>query len=461
MPLAITLTTGALHQALDHLLRRPGVWVSGPAGSCRTADGEELICPRLAPGPPSPIRGPSVAVTLDAASPAASPPTDLPPWHDPRYPLALVRLGVGDRRGTLTAHLVAPEHRPVPVETVRLNGPGMHRFVLASPGQTADTLEFAAQDRWSRQIGGVGGAVVFQRLRGLRVAIVGLGRSGSQLAAALARTGLTRLTLIDPDRVEAHNLDMAGLGPQDLGRRKTEAVAAALRRTGAETGDLALHPVTVTSLRGLAVAKGADLIACCVDNDGARLAAGLIAALYARPLLDIGTGVHGGGPHRRLGADIRLILPGAGCLSCGGGVADPREAVAIFRAGAADPEPPWQLQRAGSLISLNGIAVNLALRLIEDLVAERLTGSTWLRLEFDPHGLPRLEPLPMPSNRDCPLCGLVGTGDEGLGPARQLGAGALGLATGNGSGSTVAPPGAAPIGRGPDAAAHRRPLDPR
>ena len=48
----------------------------------------------------------------------------------------------------------------------------------------------------------------------------------------------------------------------------------------------------------------------CVDHDEARLATGIIAALYAKPLLDIGTGVFGSGEGRQMGADIRLILPG-------------------------------------------------------------------------------------------------------------------------------------------------------
>ena len=74
--------------------------------------------------------------------------------------------------------------------------------------------------------------------------------------------------------------------------------------------------------------KLSDLIICCADNDSARLAAGLLASLYLRPLLDIGSGIVREGGGLRMGGDIRLVLPGEGrCLWCFGGVAAPHEAL--------------------------------------------------------------------------------------------------------------------------------------
>lgn len=68
------------------------------------------------------------------------------------------------------------------------------------------------------------------RARDAHVAIVGCGSVGGQLATQLASTGISRLTLIDPDRFEAANVYRHVLGRADIGRRKVEALADDLRR---------------------------------------------------------------------------------------------------------------------------------------------------------------------------------------------------------------------------------------
>lgn len=74
----------------------------------------------------------------------------------------------------------------------------------------------------------------------------------------------------------------------------------------------------------------------------------------------------------------------------------------------------WRRQRAGSVRSLNQTAVGLGLRLLEDLVAGRGEGSTWLRLEFDADGVPRLERPHRPADARCPVCAVAGLGDAVL-----------------------------------------------
>jgi hypothetical protein len=144
-------------------------------------------------------------------------------------------------------------------------------------------------------------------------------------------------------------------------------------------------------------------------------------------LLDIGTGIfydqalqrlvqptrrapiHIPQPQRALGADVRLIVPGDGCLLCWGGVAQPREAIQRWR--TSQPRRPWHVERAGSLRSLNAMATHLGLRLLEDLVAGRLTRSVWLRFETDAHGIPTLRHLPVQRRLTCALCASQGMGD--------------------------------------------------
>src|SRR5512145_1767800 len=67
------------------------------------------------------------------------------------------------------------------------------------------------------------------RLRSRRVAIVGLGATGSMLATWLARAGVGQLTLIDRDIVELSNLHRQVLYTErDLGTPKAQAAAAHL-----------------------------------------------------------------------------------------------------------------------------------------------------------------------------------------------------------------------------------------
>lgn len=63
---------------------------------------------------------------------------------------------------------------------------------------------------------------------GTPVSVVGVGGIGSPTALALAKMGCRRLTLYDPDVVEAHNLPNQLYRLRDVGRPKAEALAELL-----------------------------------------------------------------------------------------------------------------------------------------------------------------------------------------------------------------------------------------
>ena len=62
-----------------------------------------------------------------------------------------------------------------------------------------------------------------------KVAIAGLGGLGSNIAVALARAGVGTLHLIDFDVVDISNLNRQQYRVQDIGRKKTEALAEIIR----------------------------------------------------------------------------------------------------------------------------------------------------------------------------------------------------------------------------------------
>ncbi|WP_261984021.1 HesA/MoeB/ThiF family protein [Pseudomonas aeruginosa] len=69
-----------------------------------------------------------------------------------------------------------------------------------------------------------------QRLKDAHVVCVGVGSLGSTVAMQLARSGVGRLTLIDPDTLEAPNLGRHVLGTDELGRSKAVALRDRIRR---------------------------------------------------------------------------------------------------------------------------------------------------------------------------------------------------------------------------------------
>jgi hypothetical protein len=169
----------------------------------------------------------------------------------------------------------------------------------------------------------------------------------------------------------------------------------------------------------------------CLDHDAGRWATAALASLYCRPHLEIATGIHGHGDERRMGADVRLILPGDRCLECLGGLADPAGAHRALATPGAERsvlnDRDWRAERAGSLRSLNGIAAAIAQRLWEDLIADRVRASTWLRIEYDAAGRPSItEPMP-PRPVACRLCDLLCRGDDGLPRAAALARGDVSL----------------------------------
>ncbi len=266
---------------------------------------------------------------------------------------------------------------------------------------------------------------------------------GSSIAEALHRNG-AEVAIFDRDSFEPGNLGESALVRRaDLYQPKAQVIAERLKETSPNSPQ---RVVAVThsalSLAALPAVKNSTILISAVDNPTARLVVAFLATIYMTPLLDLGTGVFhrqtedipdGGNsrefssnPDREMGADIRLCVPGR-CLLCTGGIQNLNVAVRELReslAGSRDSKPnapAWFDQRSGSLRSLNGCAVNLGLRLIEDWLAHRLSVNQnhWLHLEFDANGTANLETRRMTHERapDCVLCSLTGIGDAGL---RQL-----------------------------------------
>jgi hypothetical protein len=279
-------------------------------------------------------------------------------------------LGRGPAEGRWAGWVRTPgdaEKSVLPVARILLPGPGMLRVEAGPEPERIEPPE--AQLRWSRTRGALGEAV-WRRLVGLRVGVVGCGRLGSVIALALAGNGVRSMVLVDPDRLETHNLgEGEGWTAANVGSPKVGALAGHIegRYPWARVEAVAAPAEAWAALHAL---KGCDLLVCAADTAGARETAGLLSALYHLPLIEAGTGIFAvPSGERRMGLEARLVLPGEACRACMEG--GPGE---VEEAGL-----PWWADRMGSLRSLNMVAAGLVLLLLEGLVREEVGGPVELR----------------------------------------------------------------------------------
>lgn len=162
-----------------------------------------------------------------------------------------------------------------------------------------------------------------QAIAALRVGVVGLGGTGSQVVQQLAHLGVRSFVLVDDDRVETSNLHrLAGAAWWDsLLRRRKDAVAARLVRRVLRRAEI-LKTGTLRCRASLDALAGVDLVIGCLDNDGARLVLSELAAAHLVPYLDIGVGIEGEGKMEgeqgpaSMGGRVSFALPGGPCLAC-------------------------------------------------------------------------------------------------------------------------------------------------
>jgi molybdopterin/thiamine biosynthesis adenylyltransferase len=287
-----------------------------------------------------------------------------------------------------------------------------------------ETLPVARLDRNIRWLGRKGQA----RLHATRLAVIGAGGIGSAFVAQARGLGFRRFALVDPDRVEASNLNrFFGARLRDVGRLKVKVLAREIRSLDPGT-EVEIVADRVESEQGRRAMLRADVIVGGLDSLAARLEAQVVAARYLRPLLDMGSGIvldRSAGEVRHLGCQVAFYIPGGPCLLCQG-VINPARILSPdhqalrrrlgYLEGVEEEAPP-------SVVTLNALVAALG----TDALVRYLSGSgpAPIYLRFD--GLAqRLEAIPFRRRPDCPVCGDDGVeglaDDEGelLPPAGQM-----------------------------------------
>ena len=104
-----------------------------------------------------------------------------------------------------------------------------------------------------------------EKLKNAVVGIAGLGGLGSNVAIALARTGVGRLIIADFDKVELSNLTRQQYFTDQIGKIKTDAMLENLRRINPDV-KVDAHHVRLTADNVPQIFADADVIAECFDK---------------------------------------------------------------------------------------------------------------------------------------------------------------------------------------------------
>jgi hypothetical protein len=156
-------------------------------------------------------------------------------------------------------------------------------------------------------------------LNKLSVAIIGCSGTGSPVIEQLARLGVGRLVLIDPDVIEEKNLNRilnSTIEDARKKRKKVDVIKEAIDKIGiitiVETGDCNLYD----SIDLIKTVAGCDIIFGCVDSVDGRHLLNHISTFYLIPYFDLGVKIisDGKGGISQICGTVHYIKPGEGSL---------------------------------------------------------------------------------------------------------------------------------------------------
>lgn len=175
--------------------------------------------------------------------------------------------------------------------------------------------EEALPERFDRQVRAFGKEGQ-QTLSALRIAVVGIGGTGSLVAEQLVRAGIRDLHLIDDDDIEESNISRTfGATKSDVDKRKVDVVSKYLEKIGSP--QISKDHRSAIKQSVLLTLRDVDLVFSCVDNDRTRALLSRFAHQYLIPVVDIGIRLDARqGRITAAAGRVSVIGSGLTCLRC-------------------------------------------------------------------------------------------------------------------------------------------------
>lgn len=289
------------------------------------------------------------------------------------------------------------------MKEMRVISVGRTRDVLFDPNDGEPTLP----EIHHRQVLALGSAAQ-RTLESLRVAIVGLGGTGSIVAQELMHLGVRDFVLIDPDKIETSNLNrVVGAANADIGRLKVDVASQIIKSFSPHA--------TVRSIAGDVMQSDvaeqltdADVILACTDSHGSRAVIQQVAYQYVIPCIDLGV-VITVREHRieYVFGRIQLLAPGLACLTCNDLLDASQVRIDMMTPleRQADPYIQGASEPAPAVLSINATVASLAVTMLLAVVAGFQSDAR--HLIYDAL-VPRLRTIEGVQRRNCYICSRTG-----------------------------------------------------
>lgn len=212
--------------------------------------------------------------------------------------------------GRIRGRIVDPEGNFQPLSKVTIVGDNLNFWYSGHYGQCVP--EFASRHA---QIFGSGTTAL---LRQLTVAVVGCSGTGSIVIEQLARLGVGRLILVDPDHIETKNLNRVLNATMEDANNRMPKVAV-MKRAIANIG-LGTEVITFAyNLSEPEVVKAiaeSDVVFGCLDSVDGRHLLNRLATFYLLPYFDVGVKLEadGSGGIDQVCGTIHYLQPGKSSL---------------------------------------------------------------------------------------------------------------------------------------------------
>jgi hypothetical protein len=199
-------------------------------------------------------------------------------WTDSSFPHASAVMLPG---GRMFGRAILPDGTFQPLDSILVPGDDLHFWIPESGGTLPSFAQRHAQ---------LFGSGTTRRLREMSIAVVGCSGTGSPVIEQLARLGVGRLVIVDPDRVEEKNLNRILNATREdayLKRPKVEVMARAIAAMGFGT-ELEIIAEDLATPRAVRAVAGCDVVFGCMDGVEGRHLLNRLAAFYVLPYFDVG-----------------------------------------------------------------------------------------------------------------------------------------------------------------------------
>ncbi len=202
-----------------------------------------------------------------------------------------------------------------PLTYIAVAGEDLHFWLSTAESEGGDgigTQEFA---RRHAQAFGKG---TTQQLQRLSIAVVGCSGTGSPVVEQLARLGVGRLLLVDPDHIEEKNLNRilnSTMRDAQKSTPKVEVLRRAIEAMGLGT-KVETHASNLFDPEIVKAVAGCDVLFGCMDSVDGRYLLNRLATFYCIPYFDLGVKLQadGEGGVEQICGSVHYLQPGGSSL---------------------------------------------------------------------------------------------------------------------------------------------------